>query len=421
MRIVLTTVALALALAGPAQAQFTQYFAPGSLGETEDPLRKQIEQAMERARWRLGPIRLEPWIGIRNIGYVDNVYGTEDGKTSDFTVNAGVGMRAYLPLGSRTVLFARALPEYVWWKDLESRRAWTGRYSAGGYVFFNRLTIEGFANRTEQQSTLNAELETPITNRFDSAQVSVELRLLRRLSFVASGSRSEFRIDTEELDPGQAYWFEALERDEGVLRAGLRYALSDSFAITMGGQRSEADFTQPIYDRSNVGDGLYATVSFTGRRFALSVNGTRYTVEPKRGSQFTTFESTAGQASLGYKLTDRVSWQLYGGRSLVYSISGVIDYYVDARVGTGLSFPLGHRFTARAHYEEGAFEYPSGVPSALDRDYTGHGLVVTMQVLRRASLVVGATRSEYSAATGTRSVTRIQTSLSFAGSGLGWW
>ena len=32
MRIVLTTVALALAFSGPAQAQFTQYFAPGSLG-----------------------------------------------------------------------------------------------------------------------------------------------------------------------------------------------------------------------------------------------------------------------------------------------------------------------------------------------------------------------------------------------------
>lgn len=421
MRIVLATVALALAFAAPARAQFTQYFAPGSLGETEDPLRRQIEQAMERARWRVGPIRLEPWIGIRNIGYVNNVYGTSSNQTSDFTVSAGAGLRAYLPVGSKTILFARALPEYVWWKDLDNRRAWTGRYSAGGYVFFNRLTLEGYANRTEQQSYINAEIETPITNRLDSQLVSIELRLLRRLSIVASGSRSELRIDTEGLEPGLAHWYEALERDEDVLRVGLRYTFNENFAITMGGQRSEADFTRAIYDRSNVGDGLYTTVSFTGKRFSLSVNGARYTVEPKRGSQFTTFESTAGQASLGCKLTGRIGWQVYAGRSLVYSITGVTGYYTDTRVGTGLSMSVGRRLGTRVHYEEGTFAYPGGGSARYDRDYTGWGAGVSTRVLRGASLGVTWTRSEYATASSTTRIDRVQTSLSFAGGGLGWW
>ncbi|HPW54856.1 MAG TPA: hypothetical protein PLP31_03910 [Thermoanaerobaculaceae bacterium] len=421
MRIVLTTVALALAFSGPAQAQFTQYFAPGSLGETEDPLRRQIEQAMERARWRLGPIRLEPWIGIRNLGYIDNVYGSANSPVSDFTVSAGAGLRAYLPVGSKTFLFARALPEYVWWKDLDYRRAWTGRYSAGGFVFFNRLTLEGYVNRLEQQSYINAELETPITHQLDSTQLSIELRLLRRLSFVVSGSRSELRIDTEGLDPQLGHWYEALERDEDVLRVGLRYTFSENLAITIGGQRSEADFTQPIYDRSNVGDGLYTTVSFTGKRFALSVNGARYTVEPKRGSQFATFESTAGQASLGYKLSDRVRWQLYGGRSLVYSITGSAGYYTDTRVGTGLSASVGRRIATRVHYEEGKFEYPGSELSSFDRDYTGWGAGISTPVFRGASLGVSWTRNEYRGRASTTRVDRIQTSLSFAGGGLGWW
>ncbi|HRS16660.1 MAG TPA: hypothetical protein P5234_10510 [Thermoanaerobaculaceae bacterium] len=421
MRIVVATVALALALAVPAQAQFTQYFAPGSLGETEDPLRRQIEQAMERARWRLGPIRLEPWVGIRNIGYIDNVYGTATNQTSDFTVSAGAGLRAYLPVGSKTVLFARALPEYSWWKDLDNRRGWTGRYTAGAYVFFNRLTLEGYANRTEQQSYINAELETPITNRLDTALVSMELRLLRRLSIVASGSRSEFRIDTGALEAGLARWYEALERDEDVLRVGLRYAFSERLAITVGGQRSEAEFTQPIFDRSNVGDGLYSTISFTGQRISLSVNGTRYTVEPKRGSQFTTFESTAGQASLGYRLTERIGWQVFAGRSLVYSITGVAGYYTDTRVGTGVSLTLGRRLSTRVHYEEGTFEYPGGELSSFDRDYRGWGASLSTRVFRTASLGVSWTRSEYTRSSGTTRVDRVQTTVSFAGGGLGWW
>lgn len=420
-RIVLTTIALTLALACPAGAQFTQYFAPGSLAETEDPLRRQIEQAMERARWRLGPIRLEPWIGIRNIGYVDNVYGTSSNPVSDFTISAGAGLRAYLPVGRKTVLFARALPEYVWWKDLENRRAWTGRYSAGGYIFFNRLTIEGYANRTEQQTYINAEIETPITNRLDSAMLSLELRLLRRLSIIASGSRSEFRIDTEDLDHAQSYWYEALERDEDVLRVGLRYTFNENFTITVGGQRSEVDFTQRLFDRSNVGDGLYATLSFTGRRVGMSVNGTRYTVEPKRGSQFTTFEGTAGQASLSYKLSPRLSWQLYGGRSLVYSISGSAGYYTDTRVGTGVSAAVGRRLSMRVHYEEGTANYSGAGAATLDRDITGWGGGMSAQVFRGASLGVSWTRSEYATARTTTRIDRVQTTLNFAGGGLGWW
>ncbi|MCU0293979.1 MAG: hypothetical protein MUF10_18675, partial [Thermoanaerobaculaceae bacterium] len=111
----------------------------------------QIESAMETARWHLGPVRLQPWIGIRNFGYVDNATGSTDNPQSDFTISAGAGLRAYLPVGSKTILFARALPEYIWWKDTEYRRRWAGRYSAGALVFLNRVTIEAVGNRTEQQ------------------------------------------------------------------------------------------------------------------------------------------------------------------------------------------------------------------------------------------------------------------------------
>lgn len=421
MRRLFIVVALGLVLAAPAAAQFTQYFAPGSMAETEDPLEKQIKQAMEQARWHLGPIRLQPWIGLRNLGYIDNVYGTETNKKSDFTASAGAGLRGYLPLGGKTVLFARALPEYVWWKDIENRRTWTGRYSAGGYVFFNRLTVQAYANRLDQQTVINAELETPITHRFDSTALSLDLRFFRRLSVVASGSRNKLRIDTSDLEGGLQQSYEGLERDEDVVRLGLRYTFSENLAITLGGQRSEVEFVQPIFNRSNTGDGVYAVVSFSGARVGVSINGAIYSVEPKGGSQFTRFESTTGQASVGYRLTERMQWQLYGGRSLVYSIGTTAPYYTDTRLGTNLSTSLGWRATARIYYEKGTFGYPVVGSGTLDRDYEGYGVGVSAIVFRGVSLGVTASRSNFMLGNTTRSVTRVQTTLGLAGAGLSWW
>ncbi|HNX50071.1 MAG TPA: hypothetical protein PKL08_07910 [Thermoanaerobaculaceae bacterium] len=421
MRRLLTAVVLVLVVAAPAGAQFRQYFAPGSLGETEDPLRTQIDAAMEQARWHLGPIRLQPWIGIRNIGYIDNVYGTEKDKVSDFTVSAGAGLRAYMPLGAKTVVFARALPEYVYWKKLENRRVWAGRYSAGFYVFFNRLTAEVWSDRTEQQTVLNAELETPITNRLDGVNASLELRLLRRLSLVAQGARNKVRISSSEVAGTLGGYLKALERDEDVVRAGLRYSFSDSLSLTVGGHRSSVDFLDRSYSRSNNGDGLYGALSWKGQRLSASATVSRYAVTPRTGSQFVKFEGTTGQASLGCRLTPKVGLQGYAGRTLVYSTYAVAPYYTQNVVGAVLSFPVGWRIGARLFGERGTFDYPVVTGSSVQQNSHNIGLGLTGQVFRSTSLGVTVTKQKVNYSVGSREVWRVQTSLGFAGTGLGWW
>jgi hypothetical protein len=116
-----------------------------------------------------------------------------------------------------------------------------------------------------------------------------------------------------------------------------------------------------------------------------------------------------------------MQWQLYGGRSLVYSIGTSAPYYTDTRVGTNLSTSLGWRANARIYYEKGTFGYPVVGSGTLDRDYEGYGLGVSSIVFRGATLGVTASRSNFMVGNTTRSVTRVQTTLALQGAGLGWW
>ena len=89
---------------------------------------------MGDAPWRLGAVRVQPWLGLRDVAYIDNVFGSADDPESDLTLTFGAGLKAYLPVGEKVVLAAHILPEYVWWRDNDQLSDWHYRYGAGGYV-----------------------------------------------------------------------------------------------------------------------------------------------------------------------------------------------------------------------------------------------------------------------------------------------
>ena len=79
--------AAALGAAGALYGQFSQYTQPG----TPTPgggnvTRQDLEDAVAAARWHLGGLRVDPWLALRNVSWVDNPSGQPDGAT-------GLGVR----------------------------------------------------------------------------------------------------------------------------------------------------------------------------------------------------------------------------------------------------------------------------------------------------------------------------------------
>src|SRR5688572_17126625 len=89
-----------------AGAQFQPAPSPGTLPDGRISHETLIRGGVEESRWNFGGVRVDPWIGIREAGFVGNVFGryeSEEGADveieDDFRVIAGAGLRAYLPFG----------------------------------------------------------------------------------------------------------------------------------------------------------------------------------------------------------------------------------------------------------------------------------------------------------------------------------
>ena len=63
--------------AAPLTAQFTQFRAPGSQAERKSDVHEELREALADSRWQAGPLYIDPWIGIRELTWVDNVFAAE--------------------------------------------------------------------------------------------------------------------------------------------------------------------------------------------------------------------------------------------------------------------------------------------------------------------------------------------------------
>lgn len=391
----------AVFLLGPSMAfaQYTQYTPPGQGALSEETASKEerLQTAMERAPWRLGPIRLAPWLGLKQIGYVDNVFGRVDETRSDLTATAGAGLHGYLPMGRSAVLAAHVLPEYVWWRELEDRRIWNWNTGVGLFAFFNRLSLEATARSARSQVPLNFEFEAPVNLRRDQAAAAFELRLHDRVSLFGAGSVAEFRFrdeDVERLPGSQPLRF--LDRDEERVSGGLRYHWRPNVTVSGGAEVSRVDFLEGERDRSHRSTAPLAEVRVDGNRFNARMRAVWTRLEPAGGSQFPESRTTLGSFNLGFTPGSRLSWRLYGGRNLVYAYWTDASYYTQDRIGLGLSLPVGWRTVLGAFSEQGRIRVDQQAGFVRSRgDSSSHGGTVSFLVRGQTRLLFRVSRTTY--------------------------
>ena len=204
-----------------AHGQFPQYTNPGSGALVQPETKATLEKAMGDALWRFGDVRLQPILGLRNIGYVSNISGKPGEKVDDYTATGVAGLKAYLPIGRKVIFAAHALPEYAWWKSTTTLRTWQYRYGAGLFGYFNRLTLEAKFTADDQQSYVSNELESPANITDNRGEVNASIRVSGPISVFFGGSQANFHHD----DNGLTRFFPAdvqqLNRKETVARGGV--------------------------------------------------------------------------------------------------------------------------------------------------------------------------------------------------------
>lgn len=398
-----------LAVAPPtAWGQFAQYTQPGTVDRGgPEVTRDQLEGALEDSRWRLGPIRLDPWIGVRNLSWSANPLGSSEGaadEKGDLSVSAGAGLRAYLPTGHSLFWTAHALPEYVWWVDQEDRDRVDGRFGAGVFGFFNRVRVELSGRRQEELGVVSAELPQEVNHRRDTFNFAVETRLGFSSSVFAQVTQNRFRHLLEEGERATGAPLQGLDRDDQRIRAGLRYAPRERWSFGAGMEWSESDSAGGVRDLSSTGTAPFLEVLYRGPKFWSSASLELRTVEPRAGSALRETETETYSVQLGID-GNRLSPSVYARRSLALSVDEDFSHFTQDAYGASVGIPLGRRTQLRAFGELGESEFTAAAPleagpdgeGVVDRmdDITSFGGEITFDVGRGLSLSLGGYRTTF--------------------------
>lgn len=431
-RTIIALALLATVLDTPASAQFSQYTAPGSLLGRSPSKKEQMEQALESARWRLGPFRLSPWLAVRDAAYVSDVFSGsigDDGsdpagvaEDPDFTITVGAGLQAYVPFGSKTFLTFDALPQYVYWQEQDERRRLNGYYGTGLFGFFNRLTAQATARRAEEQAVLTPEFEQRIHSRQDRIEGLLELEVAPSLFVFASAYAIELQTLVDDLgDDPRLPPFQDLDREERVLRGGVEYRYRERLRLALGAERSEVAFAGLARNRSNSGTSPVFEADYDSDRLDLRGSLAFRSLEPENGSEFAPFDETTGQLQAAWTPRWRFTYSLYGSRDLTYSLEEGYSHFTADRLGLAIGSRVGRSSAVNLFAETGVHDYAAtgpGVPLRED-DFTGYGTSVLLQLRERVRLNLGVVRTEIDSELAglDRSLTVFQTSVEISAFG----
>jgi hypothetical protein len=398
----IVAVAMLAASAAAVRGQDGEYTAPGELGVDPGEPSEKLAEAVEESVWTLGRVRIDPWIGLREVAWVKPP--DQDG---DLTVSAGAGVRLYAPLGSRLTFSAQVLPTYIWWKDRDEDRRLGGSYGVGLFYFAGRARVRATATTNDFDELVTDEVDRRAEVDSRDYRLHVDLPLGSRLGTFVSASRGD-RSVRDPFAGGTDLGDLSYQTDR--LEGGLTWLVGSRLTLRLGAGTTETTFDEEARDRSNDGDHWLAGLDWRRAKTSAGVTVRREERSGGAGSEFGEFDGTTWQGRLSWTPRSRVGLSIYGGRALSYSVLGDQAYFVHERLGLRVDFPVGRRVGGSAYFESGTRSY-----DADDRedDVTSWGGQLSMPLGRRLRLAVSGRSTRTEEPTGERSYSEYRVGLSF--------
>ncbi len=323
----------------------------------------QVKQEREEARFRLGAVRLMPYLNLRDIGYNNNVLGTYSGeKVADYTATVAPGARILVPFGQKVVLRAGAEPSYYWWRDLTYLRGWGFNGDGQVLALLNRVTIGAGGRYADTIQLVNSGSNSWTHQKQSTGDAALEMEFLKRLSAFGTYRVVQTRLDDSGFaQPGGAQ-SQLLDRTEYGARAGLRYRVDSGLSVRLMGQWSRAQFVNEPIARNDEGVGAVATVRYDRERLYVDLSGGYQQAKGayEQGS-FPEYRTGTYSYFVSYFIARKVEVQVSGWRRPQYSYYTQNPYFFETRNGVMLNFGLGYRVILGGSLSVGTNAYPVAV------------------------------------------------------------
>jgi hypothetical protein len=384
--------------AGAAGAQFNQYTAPGGPQDRPETREDRLKRELADARYHLGPVRIAPILGVKDIAYVRDIFDNGAAAPADVTTTVIGGARAYLRTGPKMTWIATLEPEYVWWRRRTEARRLNLSYGIEGVGLFNRVFVGVAAHRSEEQRILTPEVPELASGRSDEAEATVEVKVTGSVYAFLNGRAGQQKnlVDSFLGDPALRATAR-LDRTEEVVRSGLRWRPRDGWTIGVGAEHSQTNFARRVDDSSNRGTAPVVELSIDRDQIFIQADAAARSLTARQGSRFVDFNGVTGNVGVSYRPRRSFETWVYGSRNLVYSLSPDYPYLDDERVGVALGVGGGGRFATHFFAETGRERYTRFSPLAPDRtdDLRAYGGSLRFFATQRLTFVAQVTRTRF--------------------------
>jgi len=410
---------LAAALTRQAAAQLTSDVVPR---ERLVPRAEQVKQDLEKSRRRLGPFRLRPQFLVRELGYTDNVFGTEENKVADVSASVGAGASFILPVGPKGYIRGGLLPDYTWSAEVPEHRFLGGTYDVSAIALLNRLSVAATAGATKSLAVANSETETRAIRDLGFGGVEAELDVSGYISIFASGEGQRVRFDSDAAQNATIADVSVLDRDETAVRAGIRYRVTSFLDFSLGGEQTQSLFEERSLDQDNTSQAILLGMHYDRTRSYLNLTVGQRKGEPSNDSTFRPYDETVGSYFASIGGGGPVQLELFGHRTVTYGLFGDVPYFLENRNGLGVVARAGNRLRFRASGEAGTNDYENSLPVPPQNilrtdDVLTYGAGFDIRLYRNVALTVFVSQSDLDSNMDAfdRSVFRARTGITFTG------
>lgn len=330
-------------------------------GQSYRNFREEYDDIRERARLRLGPLRVVPAFRLSEVGRDSNVYFRDEGSepVPDFTATLSPEARGYWLLGSSIIVSVTENPEYLYYAKEKRLRAFSNSFSSGLRLLLLRsfsLSADYHVQSHVRRAT--SELDRRIRDTATGASAGLFFETPRGTAVGFAGAFEDFRYKDVAADVPDDIYARALDRRETSAAFEIYYRVFSRSAFFATAGYARYDFVFPEFSWRN-GSSLEFSGGF---RFPL-LGRARGTVSLgwksfRPGStERKAFQGFVAATDVAFR-AGRLGFSLGYARDTVFSYIQSAYYYVDGRVRAGLSLYITPSFRIDGNVQSGTMAYP---------------------------------------------------------------
>ena len=323
--------------------------------------REEFDDIRERARLRLGPLRVIPAFRLTEVGRDSNVYFREEGGevVPDFTATLSPEARGYWLLGNSVLLSVTENPEFLFYAKEKALRAFSNSFSSGlRLLLLRRFSLSADYHVQSHVRRATSELDRRIRDTATGATAGFFFETPRGTAVGFTGSLEDFRYKDVAADGPYDAYSRALDRRETTAAFEVYYRVfsRSHFFATAGYARYDFVFQEFLWRNGS-------SLEFSGGlRFPL-LGRARGTISlgwksfRPESSERKAFQGLVAATDVTFR-AGRIGLNLGYARDMVFSYIQSAYYYVEDRLRAGLSLYITPSFRIDGSVQTGTMAYP---------------------------------------------------------------